>query len=144
MHHSSASGIPPLPSKYISPSYWYYHPSAGLIICSLVARQWEYNFEIQSSPYTLKLKCGSHGFSRWCTRIHTCWLLVVWFKWPFLRPFICNVFDFSLIDNHSSGYLGLVVQLCVRAYWALLVQKRYYQNLMAQLNSTAFNTFKCV
>ena len=45
------------------------------------------------------------------------------------------------IDNHSSGYLGMVVQHCVRAYLGshcILAQKQYCQKLMAQLNSTAF------
>ena len=50
----------------------------------------------------------------------------------------------ATIDNHSTGYLGLAVQLYVRAYLGshcILVQKRYCQNLVAQLlNSTALIT----
>ena len=45
------------------------------------------------------------------------------------------------IDNHSSGYLGMVVQYCVRTYLGphcILAQKQYCQKLMAQLDSTAF------
>ena len=45
------------------------------------------------------------------------------------------------IDNHSSGYLGVAVKHCVRAYLGphcILAQKQYRQKLMAQLNSTAF------
>ena len=45
------------------------------------------------------------------------------------------------IDNHSSGYLGMEVQHCVRAYLGphcVLTQKQYCQKLMVQLNSTAF------
>ena len=45
------------------------------------------------------------------------------------------------IDNHSSGYLGMAVEHCVRAYLGphcILAQKQYCQKLMAQLNSTAF------
>ena len=48
----------------------------------------------------------------------------------------CNV-----IDNHSSGYLGMAVEHCVRANLGphcILAQKQYCQKLMAQLNSTAF------
>ena len=47
----------------------------------------------------------------------------------------------TLVDNHSSGYLGMAVQHCVRAYLGshcILAQKQYCQKLMAQLNSTAF------
>ena len=50
------------------------------------------------------------------------------------------------IDNHSSGYLGMAVQHCVRAYLGLhciLAQKQYCQKPMAQLNSTAFFTPIC-
>ena len=45
------------------------------------------------------------------------------------------------IDNHSSGYLGMAVEHCVRANLSpncILAQKQYCQKLMAQLNSTAF------
>ena len=48
-----------------------------------------------------------------------------------------------IIDNHSSGYLGMAVEHCVRAYLGphcILAQKQYCQKLMAQLNSTAFFT----
>ena len=48
---------------------------------------------------------------------------------------------FVSIDNHSSGYLGMAVQHCVRAYLGphcILAQKQYCQKLIAQLNSTAF------
>ena len=34
------------------------------------------------------------------------------------------------IDNHSSGYLGMAVEHCVRAYLCILAQKQYYQNLI--------------
>ena len=60
----------------------------------------------------------------------------------FISTFVsCN------IDNHSSGYLGTVVQHCVRAYLGphcILAQKQYCQKLMTQLNSTAFFTPVCV
>ena len=52
-----------------------------------------------------------------------------------------------IIDNHSSGYLGMAVEHCVRAYLGphcILAQKQYCQKLMAQLNSTAFFTPVCV
>ena len=52
------------------------------------------------------------------------------------------------IDNHSSGYLGMAVEHCVRAYLGphcILAQKQYCQKLMAQMNSTAlFFTPICV
>ena len=40
------------------------------------------------------------------------------------------------IDNHCSGYLGMAVEHCVRAYLGphcILAQKQYCQELMAQL-----------
>ena len=50
------------------------------------------------------------------------------------------------IDNHSSGYLGMAVEHCFRAYLdphcvlshCVLAQKQYCQKLMTQPNSTAF------
>ena len=51
------------------------------------------------------------------------------------------------IDNHSSGYPGMAVEHCVRAYLGphcILAQKQYCQKLMAQLNSTAFFYPVCV
>ena len=54
---------------------------------------------------------------------------------------------YNTIDNHSSGYLGMAVEHCVRAYLGphcILAQKQYCQKLMAQLNSTAFFTLVCV
>ena len=55
--------------------------------------------------------------------------------------------DLHSIDNHSSGYLGMALEHCVRAYLGphcILAQKQYCQKLMAQLNSTAFFTPGCV
>ena len=51
------------------------------------------------------------------------------------------------IDTHSSGYLGMAVEHCIRAYLCphcILAQKQYCQKLMAQMNSTAFFTLVCV
>ena len=45
------------------------------------------------------------------------------------------------VDNHSSGYLGMAVQHCVRTHLGshcILAQKQYCQKQMAQLNYTAF------
>ena len=45
------------------------------------------------------------------------------------------------IDNHSSGYLGMAVQHCVRAYlgpYRILAEKQYCQKLMAQLTTAFF------
>ena len=50
----------------------------------------------------------------------------------------------TLVDNHSSGYLGMAVQHCVRAYLGphcILAQKQYCQKLRAQLNSTALYVY---
>ena len=47
----------------------------------------------------------------------------------------------AAIANSGSGYLGMAVQHCVRAYLGphcILAQKQYCQKLMAQLNSTTF------
>ena len=52
----------------------------------------------------------------------------------------------TIIDNHSSGYLGMAVEHCVRAYLGphcILAQKQHCQKPMAQLNSTAFFTPGC-
>ena len=52
----------------------------------------------------------------------------------------------GFIDNHSSGYLGMAVEHCVRAYLGphcILAQKQHCQKPMAQLNSTAFFTPGC-
>ena len=59
----------------------------------------------------------------------------------------CTCIDnHSSVDNHSSGYLGMAVEHCVRANLGphcILAQKQYCQKLMAQLNSTAFFTPVC-
>ena len=51
------------------------------------------------------------------------------------------------IDNHNSGYLGMAVQLYVRAHlghYHVLTRKVYSQKLMAQLKSSPLFTYICI
>ena len=52
----------------------------------------------------------------------------------------------TAVDNHDSGYLGLVVQLYVQAHlghYHFLIQKDYSQKLMVQLKSMPLFTYMC-
>ena len=64
-----------------------------------------------------------------------------------LYKILANMCNLATIDNHSSGYLEMAVQHCVRAYLGphcILAQKQFCQKPMAQLNSTAFFTSMCI